>query len=253
MGLAEELLATTSDVTTTHTHVGKDSNTHAVKDPDTHFVIDPDTREITNYSYNRHALMQYDHQSEIFTFELPRYVENHDMTLCNRVRVHFINTDEITGEHNSDVAEMDDLSVNSVDENTVVSTWCIRREATQLAGTLSFAVQYMCVDDDGAVTYEWHTDIYSGVEVKAGLNNGDASVVNYSNILEEWYQKLFEETSSADTYALVDEAQVGQAAVVEEVDENNVPTKWKAVDYPTDEHINGLINTALGVIENGSY
>ena len=245
MGLAEELLASTSDVVTNHVHT--------VNDPDTHFVIDPDSREITNHSYNHHALMQYDHQSEIFTFELPRYVENHDMTQCNRVRVHFINTDGKTGKQNADVAEMTDLSVSSEDESAVISTWCIRREATQLAGTLSFAVQYMCVDDDGAVVYEWHTDIYPGVEVKASLNNGEASVVNYSNILEEWYQKLFEETPSSGAYTLVDEAQVGQVAVVEAVDENNVPTKWKAVDYPTDEHVNDLINTALGVIENGSY
>lgn len=27
----------------------------------------------------------------------------------------------------------------------------------------------------------------------------------------------------------------------------------KTSDIPTDEHINGLINTALGVIENGAY
>jgi hypothetical protein len=27
----------------------------------------------------------------------------------------------------------------------------------------------------------------------------------------------------------------------------------KTEDIPTDEHINGLINTALGVIENGTY
>lgn len=245
MGLAEELLASTSANVTNHGH--------SIKDPDTHFVIDPDSREITNFSYNRHALMQYDHQSEIFTFELPRYVENHDMTLCNRVRVHFINTDGKTGEQHADVAEMTDLSVSSVNESVVVSTWCIRREATQLAGTLSFAVHYMCVDDEGTVVYEWHTDIYPGVEVKASLENGEASVVNYSNVLEEWYQKLFETPSAAGTNTLVDEAQVGQIAMVEEVDENNVPTKWKAVDYPSDEHVNDLINNALGVIENGSY
>lgn len=48
-------------------------------------------------------------------------------------------------------------------------------------------------------------------------------------------------------------ASVGQIAKITAVDENGVPTAWEPVDMPTDEHINDLIKSALGVIENGSY
>lgn len=48
-------------------------------------------------------------------------------------------------------------------------------------------------------------------------------------------------------------ATVGQTVKISAVDDNGVPTAWESVDFPADEHINGLINTALGVIENGTY
>ena len=50
-----------------------------------------------------------------------------------------------------------------------------------------------------------------------------------------------------------DTAQVGQTIVVDAVDEENRPVRWRAVNLPTDTHINSLIDTKLGVIENGSY
>lgn len=48
-------------------------------------------------------------------------------------------------------------------------------------------------------------------------------------------------------------ASVGQIIVVKAVDDNGKPTEWETADLPTDEHINNLIATALGVIENGTY
>lgn len=44
---------------------------HSMYDPDTHFKIDPVTRAIVNIS-DKNVLMQRDHNSEIFTFELER-------------------------------------------------------------------------------------------------------------------------------------------------------------------------------------
>ena len=44
---------------------------HSVYDNDTHFKIDPATRQISNES-GKVVLMQNDHNSERFTFEIPR-------------------------------------------------------------------------------------------------------------------------------------------------------------------------------------
>jgi hypothetical protein len=113
------------------------------------------------------------------------------MMLCNRVRVHFNNIDGTTLEENADVAELYDLAPCPDDDNKVVCSWSITRQATQLAGTLNFLVQYECIDDAGETVYEWHTDIYDKVEVRKGRNNAEQAIVEYSNILEQWYQRIF--------------------------------------------------------------
>ena len=48
-------------------------------------------------------------------------------------------------------------------------------------------------------------------------------------------------------------AQVGQTLVVSALDETGKPAAWAAADLPTQEQINTLIDTKLGVIENGTY
>jgi hypothetical protein len=187
MSQAEALLQSmTEDV---HTHE------HTVIDHDSYFVIDPDSRVIENASQTENTVMQYDHNSEKFTFELPRHIEGHDMTLCNRVRVHFnnIELDEfgIPVAENADVAELYDLAVCPDDSDKVRCSWSIARQATQLAGTLSFLVQFECINDAGISVYEWHTDIYTDAVVKKGRNNAEQAVIEYSNVLEQWYQRIF--------------------------------------------------------------
>lgn len=56
------------------------------------FLIDPVTRAITTSSEKLHV-MQFDHNSERLTFEMPRYIEGHDMSVCNQVEAHFLNID----------------------------------------------------------------------------------------------------------------------------------------------------------------
>lgn len=77
MSQAEVLLNSLTEVVIEHKH--------AVPDSDTYFMINPYTREIENTNYNKTVLMRGDHNSERFTFEIPRYVDGHDMSLCNRM------------------------------------------------------------------------------------------------------------------------------------------------------------------------
>lgn len=52
---------------------------HDIVDSDPHFVIDPLTRKIIKHT-EKSILILGDHNSERFTFELPRYIQGHDMT-----------------------------------------------------------------------------------------------------------------------------------------------------------------------------
>ena len=157
-------------------------HTHPVVDNDPHFVINPITREITNES-KKIKLMQGDHASEVFTFEVPRYIDGHDMSLCNKIAVHYINVGRSVS--SPDVHIVTDAATDDSEEK-VTFTWIIRNTATKYPGTLSFLIKFSCMDNDGAITYQWNTDIFKGITVSAGMDNGETICEEYPDILEHW-------------------------------------------------------------------
>lgn len=165
-------------------------HSHSVYDTDAHFSINPITRAIKNETPQKVVLIQHDHNSERFTFKIPRLVDGHDMSLCNRVEIHFNNVDAKTKEDHPDVYEVDDLRVSPDDANSVLCSWLISRNATQHVGVLGFLLRFACVEA-GVVTYDWHTLTHTGISVSAGMNNGEAAVAEYTEILEQWREKLF--------------------------------------------------------------
>lgn len=162
------------------------SHKHNVYDTDTHFSINPITRTIKNESSSKTSLMQYDHNSERFTFEMPRYVEEHDMSLCNLAQVHFLNIDAKTKETNADVYDVEDLQISPDGDDVVICSWIISRNATLYAGSLHFVLRFACVDDEGNLSYIWNTAVYTGISVSDGINNGDIIEEEYSDILAAW-------------------------------------------------------------------
>lgn len=186
---------------------------HTVNDSDKHFSIDPVTRKIVN-ECGKVVLMQHDHNSERFTFSVPKEVEGHDMTLCNRIYIHYLNVElaelgeeddekakveqvEIdgvvyapTGTVYADIDESTDVKVDTSDKTKVVCSWLISRNATQLVGELNFVVRFACIDDDGTEVYGWSTDIYEGIFISPGIYNTNVIVEEYSDILEKWRQDL---------------------------------------------------------------
>ena len=161
---------------------------HEVKDAETHFIINATTREISNAD-ELPALVQNDHNSEVFSFVVDRFVDGHDMATCNKTRVHYINIDSSTKEQHADVYEVKDLHVDENDETKVVCTWLISRYATQYAGSLNFVLQYAC-ENDGIFDYAWNTAIFKSITVKNGINNAEQIIADYSDILEQWKQEL---------------------------------------------------------------
>lgn len=164
------------------------SHIHEVRDSDRHFLIDPITRQIINQQIDKIKLVQLDHNSEIFTFELPRYIEGHDMATCNRVEVHFVNTSSTSREFKDDVYEVNDLQVPKDDLNVVLFTWKISQNATLYAGTLEFSIRLSCITSE--IDYAWNTEIFSGIKISRSLNNSAAVVERYSDVLEEWEKRL---------------------------------------------------------------
>ena len=64
---------------------------HSVYDTDKHFTIEPDTRMLVNQTPTKSGIMQFDHNSERITFDLPAVIEGHNTLDCNLVEVHYLN------------------------------------------------------------------------------------------------------------------------------------------------------------------
>ena len=242
---------------------------HPVKDTDLHFVIDPVTRVVKNNS-GKIVIMQHDHQSEILTFELPRYIDTHDMSLSNTVRVHYINigtSSKYTPV--SGVYEVNDLQVDANNENLVTCSWTLTNNTTQLEGTLNFIIRFSCLTGD-TIDYSWSTAIYSGIIVAKTIDSSDYVMTAIPDILEQWKESLkgdpftYEDFTPEQLEGLrgpagiviseteptnedhpvwlnpngevglpdldITGASVGQVPVVKSVDGNGKPTEWEAGD-----------------------
>lgn len=147
---------------------------HSVYDTDLHFKIDNVTRNITSES-GKVILMQNDHNSERFTFEIPRMVDGHDMSVCNLVEVHYINTDSANKRNQmKDVYPITDLQISPYSDDVVIGSWLISQNATMYAGTLHFLIRYACIaDDNTTIDYQWFTNIYSVITIAKGIYNTD--------------------------------------------------------------------------------
>lgn len=151
------------------------NHSHVLYDSDPHFKIDPISRKITNESSSKTTIIQHDHNSERFTFECPRYVEGHDLSLCNIVEIHYVNIESNTKIVRGGVYSVDDLQIKSDDENSVVCSWLVPNNATQFVGQLQFLVRFSCASEDtGKIEYVWNTAIYSGISVSTGIYNAES-------------------------------------------------------------------------------
>ena len=185
---------------------------HSVFDTDTHFVIAKDTREIKLESSAAPVIVQRDHNSERLSFELPRYIDGHDMTLCNEVQVHYLNVDSSTKDAAKGVYSVKDLGVLESDSNTAVCSWLISENATQYAGKLNFMIRFSCIADDGSVSYRWNTGIYSELSVVSGYDNGEAVTEDFPDILAQWKAELFG-IGDTQEQRLIDVSTAQQAAI----------------------------------------
>lgn len=160
---------------------------HSVYDNDKHFKIDPITRQIENTT-DKVVLIQHDHDSERFTFEIPKVVEGHDMSKCNAVQIHYLNIEAATKADTEGLYEVNGLTES---DGIVTFSWLISRNATQYVGSLNFVVRFKCVEDDGTVTYEWSTAIHKGIVVSESIYNSEIIVAQYADVLEKWRASLF--------------------------------------------------------------
>ena len=164
---------------------------HDVYDTDTRFTINPVTRMVKNESSKKITLIQYDHNSEVFGFEIPRFIEGHDLSLCNKVEIHYINVSSETKNENKGLYEVKDLQIDTENEEKVVFSWLLTQNCTKYVGSLAFLVMFKC-EVDGDITYRWSTSINKDMVISKGIDNGNEIVETYPDILAQWKSDIDE-------------------------------------------------------------
>lgn len=160
------------------------AHSHIVVDTDTKFKIDPLTRAI-RCENKKSILMQGDHNSERYSFTLERFIEGHDMSLCNQVEVHFANIDAKTRDKKTGVYTVDDFQIDAEDDTKVNCSWLISKNATQLSGTLVFLLNFRCLEE-GFEKYSWHTDVYKSITIQEGIDAAFNFEIEYVDVIEQW-------------------------------------------------------------------
>ena len=165
---------------------------HEVIDKDLHFIINPETMAISCAGTVK-ALKRGDHKAERYTFEMPRYIEGHDMTLCNKVEVHYNNIkyDSVTRETktNKSFDDVEEFGLAIGSDETVMWSWLVNGDATQLDGTLNFCIRFACMNGD-EIEYQKFTDTFTSIPVGATIWNTEAMAKAYADVLEAWRQEL---------------------------------------------------------------
>lgn len=164
------------------------SHTHNLYDSDMRFLIDPSTRSIKNQS-KKTIIVRGDHNSERFTFEMPRMIEGHDMSTCDIVQIHYLNIDSSNTKYEG-LYTVDDIQISSEDDQKVVFSWLISRNASRSVGALNFIVRFICTAADGTVDYVWSTTIHNEISVSETINNTETVVEKYADVIAEWEARI---------------------------------------------------------------
>lgn len=150
-----------------------------VLDTDHRFVVNPFTREITSKSPQKDVLIQNDHNSERFTFEIPRYIEGRDVGLCNIIQVCYTNG-PTTG-----VYTVDDLAVYPWVNDLLTCSWLISQNATANVGSLEFMLHFAQINDDASVEYAWNTHSYKDVTIAENMYNAESLANQYVDAVQQ--------------------------------------------------------------------
>lgn len=163
---------------------------HDVVDTDIHYKINGVTREVTNINETKRILVQNDHNSERFTFEIPRYIDGHDLSSCNRVQVHYTNVSMNGKEQNVGVYDIEDVGIKMDDEEVVIFTWLISDNATKYAGTINFNIRFACINEDGIAEYIWNTIVYKSIYVSENICNIKEIIERYPDVIESLLARM---------------------------------------------------------------
>lgn len=144
-------------------------NHSPLKDTGAFFTIIPETREIKVPTSHKVIGVVGDHLAEQLTFELPRFIDGHDIEGCTRRYISWLN---VNGEPGNDQLEELKVPPEGAKEGMIYLTWTIRNLLAVSKGVVQFSLHFECLDADGAtVRYHWGTAVCKNCEILDSVNH----------------------------------------------------------------------------------
>lgn len=141
-------------------------------------------RYITVPESLKRLAVQYDHNVETVTFDCPRYLDGHDMSVM-QTYINYIRADGIRGSH-----RCTNVMIDGVDDEIVHFDWTISGHVTYVDGHLSFMVCIKEVDSDGNEVIHWNSEINSEAYVSPGIKCPDTILAQYPDVIAQLFTRI---------------------------------------------------------------
>lgn len=201
-----------------------------VKDSGTFLVVDPATRTVTAPEGQRALGVSGDHLSEQVTFEVPQFIDSHDVTMCLRKYITWANAVGEVGH--------DELTLDRTADGKAYFVWSVRDGLTMAPGFVKFSIHFEDADDAQRVVYRWGTKTCADFEVLDAINTTlgayEAIYVAGNTLVIEDYTPVEDKTLALDMPGIIPEGtkviteagvhDVGTYAAVEVVGVFEAPT-----------------------------
>lgn len=231
---------------------------HNIIDSDQHFLIDISSRSIKSNLQSKVKLAVGDHNSQRFTFEMPRFIDGHDMSESEYIRIHYLNVGN-NGDTYKGLYEVDDVRVDESDQEVILFTWLVSNLATQFVGSLNFTIQFLC-SEEGNIDYSWSTSILTGLRIMDAINNSETLINEYPDILEKWKEELFSEVESSIDISIgengnwfINGVDSGKTSIGERGKDFHIDKIYSSVDEMNSGHsTDGLPENSFVLINTGN-
>ena len=159
---------------------------------DSTLYIDLDSRLITIPKSITNLGVESDDEVKKLSFSIPRHYGDVDLSEF-KIRINYLNTRKM-----GDVYQVTDALI---DEENIKFSWIVGRNAFIYKGNVTFNVCLRKFEND-EVIQEFNTTI-STLPVLEGLETGEQAILPYTDILEQWENRLFGTADSAEQ-AIID-------------------------------------------------
>lgn len=154
---------------------------------DSTLYIDLESRLITIPKSITNLGVESDDEVKKLSFSIPRHYGDVDLSEF-KIRINYLNTRKM-----GDVYQVTDALI---DEENIKFSWIVGRNAFIYKGNVTFNVCLRKFKDD-EVIQEFNTTI-STLPVLEGLETGEQAILPYTDILEQWENRLFGTADSAE-------------------------------------------------------